>query len=72
MARTMEDVKFLSIQFDCEIHEQLEQFCDESGMTKAIAFEEEWFKGLGEEQHYKSNDNLEQIVEILGGKKNEY
>ena len=41
MARTMEDVKFLSIQFDCEIHEQLEQFCDESGMTKAIAFEEE-------------------------------
>lgn len=51
MARTKKDAKILNIKLDREIHEQLEQFCDESGMTKTIAVEkilqhyfEEYFK----------------------------
>lgn len=51
MSRTKKDAKILNIKLDREIHEQLEQFCDESGMTKTIAVEkilqhyfEEYFK----------------------------
>ena len=39
MSRTKKDAKILNIKLDREIHEQLEQFCDESGMTKTIAVE---------------------------------
>lgn len=39
MSRTKKDAKTLNIKLDREIHEQLEQFCDESGMTKTIAVE---------------------------------
>ena len=31
--------KILNIKLDREIHEQLEKFCDESGMTKTVAVE---------------------------------
>ena len=51
MSRTKKDAKILNIKLDREIHEQLEEFCDESGMTKTIAVEkilqryfEEYFK----------------------------
>ena len=51
MARTKKDAKILNIKLDREIHEQLEQFCDESGLTKTVAVEkilqryfEEYFK----------------------------
>lgn len=51
MSRTKKDAKILNIKLDRKIHEQLEQFCDESGMTKTIAVEkilqryfEEYFK----------------------------
>ena len=51
MSRTKKDAKILNINLDRKIHEQLEQFCDESGMTKTIAVEkilqryfEEYFK----------------------------
>ena len=51
MSRTKKDAKILNITLDREIHEQLEQFCDESGMSKTIAVEkilrryfEEYFK----------------------------
>ena len=51
MSRTKKDAKILNIKLDREIHEQLEQFCDESGMSKTIAVEkilrryfEEYFK----------------------------
>lgn len=39
MSRTKKDAKLLNIKLDREIHEQLEQFCDESGMTKTVAVE---------------------------------
>ena len=39
MSRTKKDAKILNIKLDREIHEQLEQFCDESGMTKTVAVE---------------------------------
>ena len=39
MSRTKKDAKILNIKLDREIHEQLEQFCDESGMSKTIAVE---------------------------------
>ena len=39
MSRTKKDAKILNIKLDREIHEQLETFCDESGMTKTIAVE---------------------------------
>ena len=39
MSRTKKDAKILNIKLDREIHEQLEQFCNESGMTKTIAVE---------------------------------
>lgn len=39
MSRTKKDAKILNIKLDREIHELLEQFCDESGMTKTIAVE---------------------------------
>lgn len=51
MPRIKKDAKILNIKLDREIHEQLEQFCDESGMSKTIAVEkilrryfEEYFK----------------------------
>jgi antitoxin component of RelBE/YafQ-DinJ toxin-antitoxin module len=51
MSRTKKDAKILNIKLDREIHEQLEQFCDESGLTKTVAVEkilqryfEEYFK----------------------------
>lgn len=57
MSRTKKDAKILNIKLDREIHEQLEQFCDESGMTKTIAVEktlkryfEEYFKRPKEER----------------------
>ena len=39
MARTKKDAKILNIKLDREIHEQLEKFCEESGLTKTIAVE---------------------------------
>ena len=39
MSREKKDAKILNVKLDREIHEQLEQFCDESGMTKTIAVE---------------------------------
>ncbi len=39
MARTKKDAKILNVKLDREVHEKLEQFCDESGMTKTIAVE---------------------------------
>lgn len=40
MARTKKDAKILNIKLDREIHEQLEKFCEESGLTKTIAVED--------------------------------
>ena len=48
MSRTKKDAKILNIKLDREIHEQLEEFCDESGMTKTIAVEkilQRYFEG---------------------------
>lgn len=39
MSRTKKDAKLLNIKLDREIHEQLERFCEESGMTKTRATE---------------------------------
>lgn len=48
MSREKKDAKILNIKLDRAIHEQLEQFCDESGMTKTIATEKilaQFFEG---------------------------
>ena len=39
MSRMKKDAKILNIKLDREVHEQLEQFCDETGMNKTIAVE---------------------------------
>ena len=39
MSREKKDAKLLNIKLDRAVHEQLEQFCDESGMTKTLATE---------------------------------
>ena len=39
MPREKKDARPLNIKLEREIYEQLEQFCDESGMTKTIAVE---------------------------------
>ncbi len=39
MSRTKKDAKLLNIKLDRAVHEQLEQFCNESGMTKTLATE---------------------------------
>lgn len=39
MSREKKDAKLLNIKLDRIVHEQLEQFCDESGMTKTMATE---------------------------------
>ena len=39
MPRTKKDAKYLNMKLDREIYDQLEQFCDESGMTKTMATE---------------------------------
>lgn len=51
MSREKKDAKLLNIKLDRIVHEQLEQFCNESGMTKTMATEkilaqffEEYFK----------------------------
>lgn len=48
MSRIKKDAKILNIKLDREIHEQLEQFCDESGMTKTIAVEKILQRYFGE------------------------
>ena len=57
MPRQKKDAKILNIKLDRKIHEQLEQFCEESGMTKTIAAEkilskyfEEYFSRPEEER----------------------
>ena len=51
MSREKKDAKLLNIKLDRIVHEQLEQICNESGMTKTMATEkilaqffEEYFK----------------------------
>ena len=39
MAQIKKDAKLLNIKLDRTVHEQLEQFCNESGMTKTMATE---------------------------------
>lgn len=39
MSRAKKDAKLLNIKLDRGIHEQLEQFCEESGMSKTTAVE---------------------------------
>lgn len=57
MPRQKKDAKILNIKLDRKIHEQLEQFCEESGMTETIATEkilskyfEEYFSRPEEER----------------------
>lgn len=57
MPRQKKDAKILNIKLDRKIHEQLEQFCEEPGMTKTIATEkilskyfEEYFSRPEEER----------------------
>lgn len=51
MPREKKDAKLLNIKLASEVHDQLEKFCEESGMTKTMATEkilsrffEEYFK----------------------------
>ena len=39
MPRERKDAKLLNIKLDRKVHEQLEKFCVESGMTKTMATE---------------------------------
>ena len=39
MSRPKKDAKNLNIKLDREIYDRLEQFCDETGMTKTTATE---------------------------------
>lgn len=39
MSRGKKDAKLLNIKLERQIHDQLEQFCEESGMTKTMATE---------------------------------
>lgn len=39
MPREKKDAKLLNIKLEREIHDQLERFCAESGMTKTMATE---------------------------------
>lgn len=39
MSRIKKDAKLLNIKLDREIHTQLENFCDETGMSKTVAVE---------------------------------
>ena len=39
MSRERKDAKLLNIKLDRKIHEQLEKFCAETGMTKTMATE---------------------------------
>lgn len=39
MARPRKESKLLNIKLAAEVNEQLEQFCEESGMTKTTAVE---------------------------------
>ena len=57
MPRQKKDVKILNIKLAREISNQLEQFCEESGISKTVATEktlskyfEEYFSRLEEER----------------------
>lgn len=57
MSRAKKDAKLLNIKLDREVHDQLELFCDESGMTKTTATEkilakffDDYFKRPAEER----------------------
>ena len=57
MSREKKDAKLLNVKLNRVVHEQLEKFCDESGMTKTLATEkilaqffEEYFRRPEEER----------------------
>ena len=39
MPRTKKDAKILNIKLDRNIHDRLDQFCDETGISKTVALE---------------------------------
>ncbi len=39
MSRTKKDAKVLNVKLERSVHEKLETFCDETGMTKTVATE---------------------------------
>lgn len=39
MSRTRKDAKILNVKLEREIHDRLEQFCSETGMSKTTAVE---------------------------------
>ena len=48
MARQKKDSKLLNIKLAADVHEKLEQFCEETGMTKTTAVEKilgQYFEG---------------------------
>lgn len=51
MARVKRDVKILNIKLGRGSHEQLEKFCDESGLTKITAVEKNLYRFF--EEYFK-------------------
>ncbi len=48
MSRLRKDSKILNIRLAADVHEQLERFCEETGMTKTTAVEKilgQYFEG---------------------------
>ena len=58
MPRTKKDAKILNVKLDREIHERLDQFCDETGMTKTIALERILNQFLTEYFHKDKADRM--------------
>lgn len=59
MARNKKEAKILNVKLDVFIHEQLERFCMESGLTKTMATE----KILAQffEQYFQKPENERKI-----------
>ncbi len=48
MSREKKDAKILSIKMRRDVHELMEEFCEETGQTKTVAVERFVMRGLNE------------------------
>ncbi len=60
MSRTKKDAKILNVKLDRKIHERLEEFCEESGMSKTVATEKILSRFL--EEYFRRPESERQII----------
>ncbi len=61
MARSKKDAKILNIRMDLDVYEELEKFCEETGLTKTTATEKILHKFF--EEYFAKSEEERKIFE---------